>query len=80
MKLIAKSAIGEEFMYSRASAHAVSNASAEIICNALNDRKFRLNDGEVWAVHDCGNYELEFTAAGYQKFTRYKGTIREVRY
>lgn len=80
MKLIAKSNIGEEYIYSRSSAHAVSNAGAEIICKALNDRKYKLKPGEVWAVHDCGNYELDYTAAGYQKFTHRKGVIREVRY
>ena len=78
-KMIAKAVKGKEFLYSRESAHAVSERSANAICNALNTCAYKLKDGEVWHVYDCGWYERECTGAGYQKFTRRNGKIFESR-
>lgn len=78
-KLIAKTIAGKEYVYSRKSAHAVSAAAAEYICNVLNEKKYKLKEGEKWHVYDCGCYEMEYTEAGSQKFTRRKGVVSEVR-
>lgn len=78
-KMIAKTIPGKEFVYSRKSAHAVSEAAADYICGVLNEKRYRLKDGEAWHVYDCGGYELEYTEAGTQKFTRRKGVVSEVR-
>ena len=78
-KMIAKTIAGKEFTYSRESAHAVSNAGAEAICRALNEKRWGLKDGQVWHVYDCGWYEQEYTGAAYQQFIRRKGAIYEAR-
>lgn len=79
MKMIAKAVAGQEFIYSRSSAHQVSNASAAVICDALNKIRYKLKDGEIWHIYDCGSYELEYTEAGSQKFGKRKGHIYESR-
>ena len=79
MKMLAKAIRGKEFLYSRKSAHAVSDAGADYICRVLNENKYRLKDGEIWHVYDCGWYEMEYTEAGTQKFTRRRGIVSEVR-
>lgn len=80
MKMIAKTMEGKEFCYNRASAHAVSDAGAEEICRALNEKKWRLNKpGEKWHIYDLGWYEREYTEAGNQSFYRRRGVIGEKR-
>lgn len=79
-KMIAKAVNGQEFLYSRNTAHKVSERSADAICKVLNDCKWKLNGGEVWHVFDCGWYELEYTAAAFQSFTIRNGLIKEKRY
>ena len=76
-KMIAKAIQGQEFIYSRKSAHSVPVSSAQKICDALNAKQYRLNDGETWHVYDAGMYEMEYTAAGYQSFSIRNGRIIE---
>lgn len=76
MKIVAKSIEGQEFFYSKKSAHKVPNASASIICKALNDAKYKLNDGEVWFVHDIDKYDSAYEYAETQAFSRRNGAIR----
>ena len=78
-KMIAKAVKGKEFIYSRESAHSVSERSANAICDALNEIRYKLKDDEVWHVFDCGWYEREYTGASYQKFARRNGKLVEVR-
>ena len=78
-KMIAKAIKGKEFLYSRNSAHSVSAAGAKAICDALNSARYQLKENEIWHVFDCGWYEKEYTAAGYQKFARRQGRIYEGR-
>lgn len=78
-KMIAKTIDGQEFIYSRESAHSVSERGANAICKALNDIRYKLKDNEKWHVYDCGWYERDYTGAGYQKFTRRNGRIFESR-
>lgn len=78
-KMIAKAEKGREFVYSRSSAHSVSEAGAASICAALNASSWGLKPGEVWHVYDCGPYEMEYTGAGYQAFARRSGHVYEKR-
>ena len=78
-KMLAISKQGAEFMYKRDSAHYVSERGAADICATLNERRYKLQAGECWAVHDCGGYEIAYTAAGYLSFTRRNGRIYEKR-
>ena len=78
-KMIAKAPEGQEFIYSRKSADSVPASSAAKICKALNDARYNLKPGECWAVHDCGQYEMEYTSAGFQKFYIRNGRIMEGR-
>lgn len=75
-KMIAKTIDGKEFVYSQEDAYEVSDAGAKEICAALNRMKWDLKDGQKWHIYDLGWYEREYTNAGYQKLTRYRGTIR----
>lgn len=74
-KLIAKSMIGREFSYNRESAMLAPVSSAKAICEELNRIQWHINPGECWSVHDCGAYELEYTAAGYKRITTRKGAL-----
>lgn len=80
MIVLAKAVLGKEFLYKASSSHEVSKASADIICKALNDAKWQLEDGEVWhKFTDFCQYSDGWAFALGQKFTRYKGRIREIR-
>ena len=50
-KLIAKTRIGKEFMHSRSDAY-FANKNANRICDALNETKYKLKEGECWHVYD----------------------------
>lgn len=80
MVVLAKAVLGKEFFYDASSSHEVSKASADIICKALNDAKYDLKDGQVWhKFTDFCQYSNGWPFALGQKFTRFKGRIREVR-
>lgn len=78
-KIIAKTIVGKEFVYSRKSAHAVSAAGAAEICKTLNENKYKLGEGEKWHVYEIGPWEMEYCGAAYQSFTRRKGYVYEKR-
>jgi len=78
MTIIAKSLIGQEFMYNAKTAHKVAKTSAKAICEALNKARFMLNDGETWFVHEVGAYDNAYAYAEWQAFTRRNGAIRRV--
>lgn len=50
-KLIAKTRIGKEFMYSRESAF-FADKNAEKVADILNKNKYQLKEGECWYVYD----------------------------
>lgn len=80
MVVLAKAVLGQEFFYSASSCHEVSRSSADFICNALNKARYNLKEGEVWhRFNDFNQYSNGWTFALGQKFTRFKGRIREVR-
>lgn len=78
-KMIAQGIKGAEFFYNRTTAHWVPKTSAEAICKALNDARYKLEEGRIWQVYDCFEYELNYTEAGCQSFRRRNGRIVEVR-
>lgn len=75
MKMIAKAVEGKEFFYDRNSAHKVSARSAEEICAALNEKRYKLADGQIWNIYEAGWYEAEYTAMAYQTFYKRNGNI-----
>ena len=77
MKMIAKAIEGREFIYDRNIAHKVSDRSAGLIRDALNEKRYGLKDGQIWHIYDCGWYEQEYTAARYQSFVRRNGKLYE---
>jgi len=77
MKVIAKSVKGQEFLYSAKSAHKVSEASAKYICKVLNEYKYKLNEDEVWYIHDVGMYDSAYDYAEFQRFTVRNGIVKE---
>lgn len=81
MIVLAKAVKGQEFLYDASSSHAVSKASADYICKCLNDVKYQLKENEVWHKFDsfC-QYSGGWTYACQQKFTKYKGKIKEVKH
>ena len=80
MVVLAKAVLGKEFLYDASSSHEVSKTSADVICKALNDTKYKLKDGEIWhRFDDFCQYSGGWAYATCQKFTKYKGRIREVR-
>jgi hypothetical protein len=71
---------GKEYLYRSDSAHYVSKASADFICNALNAAHYKIEDDQVWHIFE----RLDYTSSAWsyaerQKFTRYKNRIRELR-
>ena len=77
MKIVAKTQLGKEFLYSRDSAHKVSERSAQHICDALNEKRWGLKEGQVWHVYDIATWEVEYCGAYHQSFVRRKGALYE---
>lgn len=74
--IIAKTWPGAEFYYNTKSAHAVSRSSADRICRACNEYKYKLGDGEIWHVYTIDQYEKAYAIAQVQRGRIYKGTIK----
>lgn len=79
MKVLAVSAMGQEFFYNVTTAHAVSDRSAETIRDALNRVKYKLKENQTWFIHEVDKYDRAFDFAQFQKFTIRKGTIKDIR-
>lgn len=75
MLVIAKSVKGHEFMYNAASARKVSARSANKILAVLNEMKWRLNENEVWHIHEVDSYDNAYWYAQRQAFTIRKGVV-----
>ena len=75
MKVIAKSVKGREFLYKADTARKVSNRSAETILKVLNEMKWRLNDNEVWYIHEVDEYDNAYYYAQRQAFTIRNGIV-----
>lgn len=67
-KFIAKAPIGKEYIYSKSSAMYVSKASAQEICEKLNEIRYNLKDGEIWHIYDADGYENYFILNAIKKY------------
>ena len=74
---VAVAPLGKEYMYNKGTAHKVSKASKEKICEILNDSKFRINDNQAWHIYELEQYDRDFTSAGYYGFTIRNGYLYE---
>ena len=79
MLILAKSVKGQEFLYSKRSAHKVPKTSADKICEALNKINYDLKNGETWFKHEVTNYDDAYIFAETQAFRVSKGTLKEIR-
>lgn len=75
MKILARSLKGKEFLYAVRSSHAVPDAQAEKIQDALNAAGYNLNPGETWHIHDVGPYDNAYSYAKRQAFQIKNGNI-----
>ena len=75
MKVIAKSIKGKEYFYKPETARKVSNRSAVTILNVLNEMKWRLEENEVWHIHEVDQYDNAYYYAQRQAFTIRNGIV-----
>ena len=75
MKVVAISRKGEEFLYQYKTAHKVPKTKAEEYCKVLNDIRYNLKDGEVWAIHDVDRYDRAYGYAEEQEFCKRNGGL-----
>lgn len=57
MIVIAKTVTGKEFFHSVREMYEVPKTSASLICDVMNNARFRLKEGEAWHVYDEYMYE-----------------------
>ncbi len=57
MIVIAKTIKRKEFFHSIREMYEVPKSSASKICDAMNDVRFRLKEGEAWHIYDEYTYE-----------------------
>lgn len=82
MIVIAMAKKNAEFIYISRTARQVSKASAEKICNIVNECEFLYScyPGYVWRVHEVDKYDSAFDYAQNQKFTIRNGIVKSVVY
>ena len=77
MTVLAIACKGKEFLYNVRSAHEVSKASADWICNVLNQNRYKLKEGEVWhKFTDICFYDTAWSYAKGQVFKKYKNQVK----
>ena len=67
-KFIAKTVIGHEFLFSKASMIGVPASSALKIATALNNSKYELKEGEIWYVYDNDIYFNDFISREIKRY------------
>lgn len=79
MKVLAKTIKGQEYMYNARSARQVSERSAKVILDIVNEYRFLLNnENEIWHVYDVDRYDRAYDYAQFQKFTIRNGIVKSV--
>lgn len=79
MTVVARAIKGQEFLYSAASAHRVTEKKAQTIADALNRAQYGITPEQVWFVYDVGMYDNAYAYGEIQGFQMRKdGTIRKV--
>ena len=76
---VAKAVEGHEYCYLYASAHRVPAASVNYILRVLNQYKYDLEPGQVWHVYDDDGYSIASDYAEQQRFTVYRGIVKDHR-
>jgi len=76
MTIIAKSVVGQEYLYKAASAIRVSRAKAQDIVDALNRKQWQLPDGYTWFTHEVDRYDKAYDYAMHARITCGKRGIR----
>lgn len=77
MTIVALTRPGQEYLYNIRSAHEVSAAAADRICDALNANKIGLLAGHVWHVYAIDKYMPAWAYAEVQKYYIRGGYLRE---
>ena len=82
MKIIAKTVIEKEYMYSVKTARKVSSRSAEIILKVVNEHKAILgaNENEIFHIYDIDEYDTAYFYAQRQAFTIRNGIVKAISY
>lgn len=82
MKIIAKTIIGNEFLYSAKSARKVSAKSAEKILSVVNEHKslLGLKENEIFHIYDVNEYDDAFYYAQKQSFIIRNGIVSAKNY
>ena len=75
MKVIAKAIKGQEFFYNARSARKVSERSAKVILDIVNEYRFQLKENEVWHIYDVDQYDAAYDYAQFQSFTIRNGIV-----
>lgn len=78
MTVIAIAKQGQEFMYNASTAHKVNEKKADAIIKALNEIKYKLNDGEIWHKYNVDKYDRAFEYALSQRITAGKSGIKRI--
>ena len=80
MTIIAKTIIGQEFIYSARSARKVAKRNAAEICKIVNQYKTLLGtkENECWHVYEIDQYSPAYDFAQYQSFTMKNGIVKAV--
>ena len=77
MKIVAITNIGAEFLYSAKTAHKVPKASANTICNILNQVRYNLTEGsQKWFVYDVDEYDRAYDYAQSQSYSIRNGIVK----
>ena len=78
IKIVAITSAEHEYTYTRYSAHKVSNANAQLICEELNKNKFRIcAEGMKWHVYEIDSTNPVYRIAQEQSFTIRNGYMYE---
>ena len=77
MYILAQTTPGKEYFYDARTAHAVSKASAEKICDIVNKYKHVIGTpaGRTWHVYTISEYDIAADYARFQKFTIRRGVV-----
>lgn len=80
MTIIAKTRIGQEYLYIPRTARKASKKSAHVICDIVNKYKYLLDTDhcECWHVYEISEFDPAFDFAQYQSFTMRNGIVKAV--
>ena len=77
MLILAKTIEGKEYFYNARSARSLSKKSARLICDIVNEYKYKLQTGEKWHIYDVDKYDIAFDYATRQAFKIRNGIVSD---